>query len=183
MSDDSESPFFNRRDSETDLSHHDLLKRLVEQLYAEGTTFAGEARDYFDSAGQWERQQLEPVDRILYSSESLKVTTRILHMMSWILVCKAVLKNEITLKEAFSKERQLRIPPKSISEKDPGWMRIPAGAQTIITRSHELFERTQRLETLMQKLDDEIKAPAQSGNPTHSLIDDLEKRLTSSGGS
>src|SRR3546814_14924453 len=51
---------------------------------------ADEARSYFDRGGLEDREAMSPADRVAFSCESLKVTTRLLHVVSWLLLRRSV---------------------------------------------------------------------------------------------
>jgi regulator of CtrA degradation len=67
-----------------------ITPRLIDALYTEAMLLADEARAYFDEAGRDERQSLEPFVRVGFACESLKVTTRIMHSVAWLLTQRAV---------------------------------------------------------------------------------------------
>src|SRR6185503_14613392 len=58
-----------------------ITSRLIDALYTEAMLLADEARSYFDDAGRDERATLEPFARVGFACESLKVTTRIMHIV------------------------------------------------------------------------------------------------------
>ena len=60
-----------------------LAPRLVSALYVEAMLLADEARGYFDEFGREERDTLTPLIRVTFSCESLKVTTRLMHIIAW----------------------------------------------------------------------------------------------------
>lgn len=64
--------------------------RLVESLYSETLLLADEARGYFDGAGRIDRETLGPLARVGFACESLKVTTRLMHTLSWLLGRRAL---------------------------------------------------------------------------------------------
>src|SRR6476661_1078328 len=72
-----------------------ITPRLINSLYTEAMLLADEARAYFDEAGRDDRQLLEPFARVGFACESLKVTTRIMHIVAWLLTQKAVETGEI----------------------------------------------------------------------------------------
>ena len=72
-----------------------ITPRLIDSLYTEAMLLADEARAYFDEAGRDDRQMLEPFARVGFACESLKVTTRIMHIVAWLLTQKAVETGEI----------------------------------------------------------------------------------------
>ena len=66
-----------------------ITSRLIDSLYTEAMLLADEARSYFDDAGRDERAILEPFARVGFACESLKVTTRIMHIVAWLLTQRA----------------------------------------------------------------------------------------------
>ncbi|MEO0501223.1 MAG: DUF1465 family protein, partial [Pseudomonadota bacterium] len=62
-----------------------LTARLIDGLYTEAMVLADEARAYFDQDGKADREVLAPVERVQFSCESLRVTTRLMHTVSWLL--------------------------------------------------------------------------------------------------
>ena len=70
----------NRISPETRIHRH-----LIDALYIEAMLLADEARSYFDEVGRAEREMLDPLVRVGFSCESLKVTTRLMHVIAWLL--------------------------------------------------------------------------------------------------
>lgn len=123
-----------------------LTPALIDPLYAEALALADEARGYFAQTGQDERLNLEPMERVLFSCESLKVTTRLMHVISWLLVGKAVAAGEMTPAEATVPERRLGFVEGSDEAKEPRLTLLPAQAFSLIRRSRDLYERVGHIE-------------------------------------
>jgi regulator of CtrA degradation len=149
----------------------ELGVRLIEQLYREAMQLAEDARTYFDHVGQWDRKRLEPMDRVLFSCESLKVTTRLMHAISWLLVRKAVQANEMDEAEARLPERRLGRATMTGADDLPRLKTLPPMAQRLVVRSQELYTRLQRLET--QMLAPEATAVV-AQSPARALMDRIE---------
>lgn len=66
-----------------------LHGRLVEALYREALALADEAQSYFDVAEHCDRRRIDPLARITFSCESLKVTTRLTQVVAWLLTQRA----------------------------------------------------------------------------------------------
>ena len=75
-----------------------LTAKLVASLYTEAMLLADEARSYFDMSGRADRDSLDPIDRVGFSCESLKVTTRLMHVIAWLLTQRAVEAGELSRK-------------------------------------------------------------------------------------
>ncbi len=84
-----------------------ITPRLIDSLYTEAMLLADEARAYFDEAGRDDRQTLEPFARVGFACELLKVTTRIMHIVAWLLTQKAVESGEIRSPDGRRPERRL----------------------------------------------------------------------------
>ena len=72
-----------------------ITSRLIDSLYTEAMLLADEARSYFDDAGRDDRSTLEPFVRVGFACESLKVTTRIMHIVAWLLTQRAIETGEL----------------------------------------------------------------------------------------
>ncbi len=141
---------------------------LIDQLYREAMQLAEDSRTYFDHVGQWDRKRLEPMDRVLFSCESLKVTTRLMHSISWLLVRKAVLAHEMNEAEARLPERRLGRATMTTEDDMPRLQTLPPMAQRLVVRSQDLYSRLHRLET---QIFDNVVVAASSEGPARALMD------------
>ena len=144
-----------------------LTAKLVASLYTEAMLLADEARSYFDSNGRSDRDSLDPVDRVGFSCESLKVTTRLMHVIAWLLTQRAIEAGELTLAQGREKTRRLGESPESdesLVEK------LPEGAVHLVKASQELFARVSRL-------DEGSAATEPQASPARSLMSRLERSL------
>jgi regulator of CtrA degradation len=128
-------------DSETPQAR--ITSRLIDSLYTEAMLLADEARSYFDDAGRDERQTLEPFARVGFACESLKVTTRIMHIVAWLLTQRAIESGEIPLVEGRRPERRLG----HAQDSDPAVVnQLPPAAQRLISSSADLYARIKRID-------------------------------------
>lgn len=142
-----------------------ITPRLIDSLYTEAMILADEARAYFDEAGRDDRQSLEPVARVGFACESLKVTTRIMHIVAWLLTQKAVESGEIRSADGRRPERRLG----HANESDDAVVdQLPESARRLITASADLYSRIKRLDEGQL-----IEEPAQS--PARALMGRLER--------
>jgi regulator of CtrA degradation len=135
-----------------------ITPRLIDALYTEAMILADEARAYFDEAGRDDRQTLEPFARVGFACESLKVTTRIMHIVAWLLTQRAVESGEIRSADGRRPERRLG----HAGESDPLVVdQLPEAAQRLINSSADLYSRVQRLDE-GQLLDEPMQSPARA---------------------
>ena len=123
-----------------------LARRVIEAHYVEAMLLADEARGYFELVGRDERDGLSPSLRISFACESLKVTTRLMHVIAWLLTQRAVQAGEMTAGDALHPARRLGPPPES---ETIVVRQLPPRAQIVIEASIDLFARIARLEGSM----------------------------------
>ncbi len=158
---------FGIRQMTEDEASSGLTPKLVDSLYVEAMLLADEARSYFDACGRDDRLALDPVDRVGFSCESLKVTTRLMHIIAWLLTQRAVTAGELSRAQAGASERRLGDAP----ETDEVLLaRLPESAVSLIRSSEELYERVTRL-------DEGHFGGAPAGSPVRSLLNRLERSL------
>ena len=144
-----------------------ITSRLVDALYTEAMLLADEARAYFDDIGKGERLMLEPFARVGFACESLKVTTRVMHIVAWLLTQRAIETGELHQVEGRRPERRLG---HATTSEQKVLEQMPPAAQRLIIASSDLYARVQRLD--QGQLDDE---PVQS--PARALMGRLERDL------
>jgi regulator of CtrA degradation len=120
-----------------------LHRRLIDSLYVEAMLLADEARAYFDEAGRAEREALDPLIRVSFSCESLKVTTRLMHVIAWLLTQRAVQAGELRARDALDPSRRLGGAP--VTE-DALLAILPPRARGLIESSTDLHRRVARLD-------------------------------------
>lgn len=140
-----------------------IHRKLIDSLYVEAMLLADEARGYFDQLGRDERDALEALNRVAFSCESLKVTTRLMHIIAWLLTQRAVDAGELTPGDALSPSRRMGDAP----ETDESLLQsMPPHAVAIIMTSIELYRRVARL-------DQSLDLPVIMTSPARSMMDRL----------
>ena len=120
-----------------------LQRRLIDSLYTEAMLLADEARAYFDEVGRADRESLDPLVRVGFSCESLKVTTRLMHVVAWLLTQRAVDVGELHACEALDPSRRLGDAP--VFDADLVGA-LPSRARTLIAASADLHRRVALLD-------------------------------------
>ena len=73
---------------------------FLNKTYDEAVALLVETRNYLAYGGVKERGDLDPVDGLHFSLETLRLTAILTELMAWLLVQKAVFAGEITRKAA-----------------------------------------------------------------------------------
>ena len=142
-----------------------LTMRLVDALYVEAMILADEARSYFDDRGRADRDALPPLARVAFTCESLKVTTRLMHVIAWLLTRRAVEAGELSPQDAREPARRLG----RIDSGDTGSLQeLPDTARALVAASDDLYQRVQRLDRGIEQI-------AAEPSPAHGLFARLEQ--------
>jgi regulator of CtrA degradation len=146
-----------------------LAARLVDALYTEAMVLADETRSYFDDAGQDERDALPPRLRVEFACEALKGTTRLMQVIGWLLMRKAVHAGELPAGAGTADNRRLGEAPLLDTAVVA---RLPQTARRLLANGEDLYQRVKRL-------DDGIEAPPPivAPSPALSLLHRLEQSL------
>jgi regulator of CtrA degradation len=121
-------------------------------LFRDGMGLVEETATYLDGAGRQESKKLERGAALIYATESMRLTTRLMQLASWLLLHRAVKEGEMTLAQASKEKSKVRLAScepgdaKSLSQ-------LPAKLQ-------ELIKRSTKLQTEVRRLDATMHAPA-----------------------
>jgi regulator of CtrA degradation len=121
-----------------------------------------ETAGYLDGVGRKESKLLSRNAALAYAAESMRLTTRLMQIASWLLVQRAVREGDMPVAEATQERYRLRVeaPP---AEKDEA-LELPAGIQALLDRSERLHERVLHMDRRMyvEALEGEAANPVQS---------------------
>ncbi|HXH15700.1 MAG TPA: DUF1465 family protein [Sphingomonas sp.] len=120
-----------------------MQMRRIDAMYSEAMLLADEARAYFDDVGRVDREALEPAVRVGFSCESLKVTTRLMHVIAWFLTQRAIQAGELRAGDALDPNRRLGDAP---STGQPLLDVLPVRARRLIEASIDLHRRVSHMD-------------------------------------
>ncbi|MCW2337308.1 regulator of CtrA degradation [Sphingobium sp. B2D3A] len=149
---------------------HVLDRQLVDALYVDAMVLADEARSYFDDRAEEHRQSLGRIGWVDFSCESIKVTTRLMHVIAWLLTQRAIFNGE--MRESVREEERYRLGPAALTPLDVS-CQFNEEMRALIASSEELYARVARLER--QFLARRSRLSAMPINPAHVLLTRLER--------
>ncbi len=143
-------------------------------MFREGMLLVEDTAAYLDGTGREESRALPRDAALAYATESMRLTTRLMQIASWLLVQRAVAEGEITSVQARTEKNRVRIADVSIPTADAVVELLPARLQELMASSQRMQARVQHLEQLVTTDEDVAVAPATSGNAVASQIDRLK---------
>ncbi len=143
-----------------------------EKVFREGMSLVEETANYLDGPGRLDARVLERHGAIAYATESMRLTTRLMQLASWLLLQRAIGAGELTVEDAHKENHR-------ISLNDIGKGNDLAGAQDLPDALKALVERSLALHQRIQKLDSMISAQTTSAPAAPSPVNDQIDRLAS----
>ena len=135
-------------------------------LFREGMALVEETASYLDGDGRSEAKELQRQAALAYATESMRLTTRLMQIASWLLLHRAVNEGEMSLTQARKEKIKVKIgaPVRHDDEM----------VQALPPRLQELVERSIRMETRVRRLDITLHAPEQ---PPVAGVNPVERQL------
>ena len=86
-------------------------------LFREGMALVEETAAYLDGDGREEAKRLSRLAALAYATESMRLTTRLMQMASWLLLQRAVNEGELTQGEAATEKRKVRLSEQQVDDR------------------------------------------------------------------
>jgi regulator of CtrA degradation len=129
-----------------------------------------ETASYLDGAGREEAKALPRLAALAYATESMRLTTRLMQLASWLLLQRAVNEGELTQTEAAEEKRKVRISEQLATTSSEVAASLPP-------RLIELLEKSMRLQARILHLDRLIYQPAEKRTRLGSSPRAIESQL------
>lgn len=127
---------------------------LFARTFREGMALVEETASYLDGDGRAASKELTRDAAMSYAGASMRLTTQLMQIASWLLVLRAVRENEMALCEAA--ETKYRLEPLAITEDEYDVAGLPQTLLLLIENARQLYGRIARL-------DADIFSPEPSG--------------------
>jgi regulator of CtrA degradation len=149
-----------------------VASEAFKTLFRQGMTLVEDTAGYLDGPGRQESRALERYAALNYASESMRLTTRLMQLTSWLLLQRAVNEGELTREEADREHRKVRITAPEA---------VPAKSATALPEALTgLIERAKKLENRIVRLDDQLRLdppPAPERSPVAEQLSALKLAL------
>lgn len=117
-------------------------------LYREGMALIEAVAAYLDDAGRVESRMLPREAGFLYATESMRLTTRLMQLASWLLLQRAVNEGEISRENARSEKEKVKFSATPSERGGPGYEQLPQALRDFIDKGDRLFDRVMQLDGL-----------------------------------
>lgn len=122
---------------------------LFKRTFEEGMAMVEETATYLDGKGRAESKLLPSKAALAYAGESMRLTTRLMQVASWLLVQRAVAEGEMSPDEAGKDKYRLGAREICRGRRTENADLLPAKLLDLLDRSMNLYERVERLDQLL----------------------------------
>src|SRR5579863_8136940 len=115
-------------------------------LFREGMTLVEEAAAYLDGAGRTESRALPRHASLAYATESMRLTTRLMQVASWLLLQRAVNEGELTSNQAQAERHRVKLSRQDFGCAPEVFEQLPPTLRDLSIRSLRIQERVIHLD-------------------------------------
>src|SRR5215468_3704899 len=120
---------------------HFAASDQFDAIFKEGMGLVERTAAYLDGPGRREAKNLKGPVAVLYATESMRLTTRLLELASWLLIRRALKEGEITAEEAHKKRARVKLQTLGRPSHTKGFAELPQGLRDLIEASFALHDR------------------------------------------
>jgi regulator of CtrA degradation len=142
-----------------------------DRIFKEGMGLVEETANYLDGQGRVDSRALDRPGTIAYATESMRLTTRLMQLASWLLLQRAIGAGEITEQDAQRDKSRVNLHEIGRGNDIPGAEKLPDGLLDLVSRSLRLHER-------VMAMDGKISAKPEAAaneNPVANQLDQLAR--------
>jgi regulator of CtrA degradation len=129
-------------------------------LFRDGMSLVEETAAYLDGEGRQESKRLERTGALAYATESMRLTTRLMQLASWLLLHRAVKEGEMSLAQANKEKAKVKLSPGEYNDEE--------NLKLLPERLRSLIQRSKALQNAVRRIDATIHPPparTERGNP------------------
>ncbi len=120
-------------------------------LFREGMKLVEETASYLDGPGRQQSKKLDRAAALTYATESMRLTTRLMQLASWLLLHRAVNEGEMSLAQANKEKTKVKLAPAEPIDDH--------AVEVLPEQLRVLIERAKKLQDDVRRLDATIHAP------------------------
>ena len=137
------------------LAEHFAGSEKFRDLFAYGMDLVEETAAFLDGEGRRSAKGLSSAASAVYGAESMRLTTRLMQLASWLLLQRAVAEGEMSVEQALTEKKNVKLNQLATRAGGAGWSELPETFLNLIERSISLQRRIQTLDNEIYHSDSE----------------------------
>lgn len=132
----------------------DFVKRFTsseqfEKVFKEGMGLVEDTANYLDGPGRQDARTLDRHGAIAYATESMRLTTRLMQLASWLLLQRAIGAGEMSQDEARKEKHRISLADIGRGNPLTGEDQLPAALRELVDHSLRLHQRILTLDAML----------------------------------
>lgn len=150
-----------------------LDPRFMERSYREAMDLTQAVADYLErEKGKGKVQRLTVDTEVYFASESMRVSTCLMQVMSWFLIQKGVAAGEMTREKAAGEKFRLGSQDVCLAHVDTSKGNLPDKLVIYLQKAQDLYRQVSRMEEM-------VYGNSQAINPVHDLMGQIQSKNNS----
>ncbi len=118
-------------------------------LFQEGMGLVEESATYLDGPGRQESKTLPRMAALAYATESMRLTTRLMQLASWLLLQRAVNEGEMSRAQAATEKHKVKLSRQEPTAPPEAYDELPERLKELVGRSLRLQDQVLRFDALL----------------------------------
>jgi regulator of CtrA degradation len=127
-----------------------LGSEAFDAIFKQGMALVERTASYLDGEGRKDAKALQAPLTVVYATESMRLTTRLLELASWLLIRRGLRTGEMTAAEADRKRSRVKLRPLGRPSHVKHFDELPAALRALIEESFELNDRVMRIDQAIE---------------------------------
>ncbi len=146
-----------------------------DKVFKEGMGLVEETANYLDGQGRADSRALDRPGTIAYATESMRLTTRLMQLASWLLLQRAIGAGEVSVHDVGKEKSRVNLNEIGAGNAIPGAEGLPEGLLELVTRSLRLHERILVIDAM---INGRVEVAAANENPVAIQMDQLTRAFS-----
>ena len=160
----------------------DFLARFTQSdqfndVFNQGMGLVEETANYLDGPGRADARLLDRHGSIAYATESMRLTTRLMQLASWLLLQRAISSGELTPEAAMEEKKRINLSEIAEAREMSGASQLPQALQDLVARSTRVHSRIMQLDKMIRET---AMPDEQVENPVNNQLDRLAQAFGAS---
>ncbi len=157
-----------------------VASRQFQQVFEEGMRLVEETADYLDGPGREQARSMSRDAAMAYATESMRLTTRLMQLASWLLLQRAVAAGELSEQDARQELENIDLASLARTIDSQAEQLLPEELTALARRGQQLYERIVKLDGMIRS---RATPPAarERQNPLAGMLDRIASEFSASG--
>lgn len=141
-------------------------------LFREGMKLIEETSEYLEGPGRREARALDEKTSLSYSTESMRLTTQLMQLASWLVIYRGIAEGKLTPKDVEEKRNKIKFNAVARPDHIDRYAELPAKLRELIEATTRLYDQITSLDRHLLSAGFDIDQPRE--NPLSAQMAALE---------